>query len=392
MFAMPLMRLLLAAAALAGVALAVMAGSTAWRSITRRRNGARCCNATALSGDALAPGSALACLDGGAGETIENACENGGIRRCAKRRRRGRLYRRAAGAAQGRGRARRGEPVARPPARGARSNSTASGSPPMCWPPATAAPPKRCAAFALLRDTGALKANLRVHAFDAYVARYAAAWNKTEPKNSRSPRSSRGRSPCRSPAAPPPARPVASRYDFPSAASIPPVSIMNAEPPLPKRATAANARSATRGAEPCRCRRNVRRPKRPPRRRASIASKAGVDVQIRPDRQSRRDRLPHRAHRASGWACAPSRSIPRPTPTRCMCGCATRRIRSGRRRRAKAISSVDKLIAVAKAERRRLHPSRLRLPVGERRIRRGLRATPASSSSVRRRPRSAPWA
>ena len=44
-----------------------------------------------------------------------------------------------------------------------------------------------CAAFALLRDTAALKANLQVHAFDAYVARYAAAWTKsdakTEPKN-----------------------------------------------------------------------------------------------------------------------------------------------------------------------------------------------------------------
>ena len=111
-----------------------------------------------------------------------------------------------------------------------------------------------CAAFALLRDTGALKANLRVHAFDGYVARYAAAWNKSdakaEPRTSPWPRSSRPR---RTPVASAPApqaaphQPVSSRYDFPSAASIPPVSIMNAEPPLPK---AAARRHRSRCARP----------------------------------------------------------------------------------------------------------------------------------------------
>ncbi len=42
--------------------------------------------------------------------------------------------------------------------------------------------------------------------------------------------------------APEPAKtPLGKGYDFPSAASIPPVSIMNAEPPLPKEATDARA-------------------------------------------------------------------------------------------------------------------------------------------------------
>ena len=56
-------------------------------------------------------------------------------------------------------------------------------------------------------------------------------------------------------------------------------------------------------------------------------------------------------------ACAPSRSIPRPMPTRCTCGNATRRIRSVPRRRAKAISSIDRLIEVArKAGAQCIHP------------------------------------
>ena len=56
-----------------------------------------------------------------------------------------------------------------------------------------------------------------------------------------------------------------------------------------------------------------------------------------PDRQSRRDRLPHHPHRAADGDRARSRSIPRPMPARCMSRWPTRRGRSARRRRAKAI-------------------------------------------------------
>src|SRR5262245_56457066 len=89
---------------------------------------------------------------------------------------------------------------------------------------------ERCAAFAMFQDTGTLKANLKVQAFDTYVARYATAWAKSEPGAADKPQVS---------AAPQPgelsvAHPLDSRYDFPSAASIPPVSIMNAEPAAPK--------------------------------------------------------------------------------------------------------------------------------------------------------------
>jgi len=110
--------------------------------------------------------------------------------------------------------------------------------------------PDRCAAFALLRDTSALKANLRVRAYNEYVARHAVAWNsgtpapdKQPPVSSASPPLGTAPSPVATLSTPPVASgtPVSSRYDFPSAASIPPVSIMNAEPPLPPGAAAANA-------------------------------------------------------------------------------------------------------------------------------------------------------
>lgn len=90
----------------------------------------------------------------------------------------------------------------------------------------------RCAAFALLRDAATLKANLKVHAFDTYVARYAAGWGKAEPLAERQPATGSVETPVASGAEPlSPAHPLDSRFDFPSSASIPPVSIMNAEPP-----------------------------------------------------------------------------------------------------------------------------------------------------------------
>src|SRR5262249_15762441 len=91
-------------------------------------------------------------------------------------------------------------------------------------------------AVAMLQDAATRKANLKVGAFDTYVARYAPTWGKGEPMAERQPQTTLP--PMASvPEAPSPPHPVDSRYDFPSAASIPPVSIMNAEPPAPKEHT-----------------------------------------------------------------------------------------------------------------------------------------------------------
>jgi len=111
----------------------------------------------------------------------------------------------------------------------------------------------QCTGFALVTDSSMLRSNLKARTFDQYVSRHAATWNRPAQSAAEKPVAS----------APPPAvapqaaapinaaaepRPVASKYDFPSAASIPPVSIMNAEPPLSKEAADAKQAAAAQGA------------------------------------------------------------------------------------------------------------------------------------------------
>jgi hypothetical protein len=97
-----------------------------------------------------------------------------------------------------------------------------------------------CPAFALVEDATALKANLRARAFNGYVDRYAALWAKADDKPAE-----KGAPPAEvpqasaAPPAPAPGPSFAGRYDFPSAASIPAVSIMNSEPPRPPEAALA---------------------------------------------------------------------------------------------------------------------------------------------------------
>jgi hypothetical protein len=100
---------------------------------------------------------------------------------------------------------------------------------------------ERCDAFALLGDTSVIKSNLKAQVFDQYVSRYAANWNKnaaTAPVADRLPGAV---APIAILPEAPAKAPVPDKYDLPSSASIPPVSIMNPEPPLPKAATDAQA-------------------------------------------------------------------------------------------------------------------------------------------------------
>ncbi len=187
-----------------------------------------------LSISAVAPGSALSCLDGGAGEVVENACEKlvfagpqsaaGSVAYTAAR-----LALLADAFAQTKDPAvlesfaatRRAVELDRYGI-AAHVLATRDGC--------TA---EQCAAFAWLRDTTALKANLKAQVYDQYVSRYAAAWNK-EPEKQVPVASALAPAPVAAEA--PAGVPVSSKYDFPSSASIPPVSIMNAEPALPKAA------------------------------------------------------------------------------------------------------------------------------------------------------------
>lgn len=192
-----------------------------------------------LSVAAAAPGSALSCLDGMAGEEIENACEKSlfadpqSVARAVSY-----ISARLSLLADATAAAGRGTPdvlAALAPTRRAieldrfgiaahvlaiRDGCTA----------------EKCAAFAMLQDADTLKANFKVHAFNAYVARYAAAWGKGDAAPENVPQASIPGTPSVASAPEPlsPTHPLDSRYDFPSSASIPPVSIMNAEPPPPK--------------------------------------------------------------------------------------------------------------------------------------------------------------
>jgi membrane protein implicated in regulation of membrane protease activity len=80
--------------------------------------------------------------------------------------------------------------------------------------------PDACDAFGLVYDDKKLRANMKDRLFDATVARYAVSWpSRSRPLAS----SGGGNTPTGVPAGP--------NVSFPSAASIPPVSIMNSEPP-----------------------------------------------------------------------------------------------------------------------------------------------------------------
>jgi hypothetical protein len=237
--ALPLAGLVLAAAVVAAGLLALEGLAASDRDAAGRALLAR---DAALDRAALASGSALACLDAGAGDTIEDACEKVVFRsaqstadavaymgarlkllsEAAKLAKQGDTGVMAALVATRRAVALDRFGVA------AQVLATRDGC--------TA---DKCAAFALVDDASALKSNLRAQVFDQYVSRYADKWNEPAPQP-------KGPAVSQAAPAPPPASMVRAsngplpapikpgeKWDFPSAASIPPVSIMTKEPPPP---------------------------------------------------------------------------------------------------------------------------------------------------------------
>jgi len=195
---------------------------------------------TQLSMSAVAPGSALACLDGVAGEQIETACEKSvfadaqsAASAVAYIGARLSLLSDVFAASQ------RGSPDLQSVLASMRRAIELDryGIAAHVLAERDGCTAERCASFDLFQDTTTLKANLKVRAFDTYVGRYAADWGKKEPAADKQPQAA---VPAPSPVASagpeslPTGHPVDPRYDFPSSASIPPVSIMNAEPPVPK--------------------------------------------------------------------------------------------------------------------------------------------------------------
>jgi hypothetical protein len=240
---------------LAGLALGVLATGAVIaqlasneRAATDRALRAR---AAALTRASLAPGSALACLDAGAGERVQDACEKkvfasaqstaaavafmaARLTLIADVARSGDASLRTALAATRRAVALDRYGVA------AHVLATHDGC--------TAA---KCPAFAWVGDPSVLQANLKAGVFDQYVSRYAADWNVIPPA---------AKPPAVAAAPAKPAPPVAKapplegetpmaavkpgeHWDFPSAKSIPAISIMTKEPPSKSAAPARPAAS-----------------------------------------------------------------------------------------------------------------------------------------------------
>src|SRR5262249_46888608 len=101
--------------------------------------------------------------------------------------------------------------------------------------------PDACRAFALLSDSSRVAANLGERTYDLYVIRYSAVWSA----NTKTPLAAQAPGP--SPEA------TAGRgagIFLPSAASIPPVNIMNTEPALPPETPARSATSPSPARRP----------------------------------------------------------------------------------------------------------------------------------------------
>jgi hypothetical protein len=113
----------------------------------------------------------------------------------------------------------------------------------------------QCGVFAMVEDDTALRADLKAQTFERYIARYAVKWRAPAAARGPAVSSAEPRQNVTEHAALPAAgaapanqaraeatssrplaehKPLPSRYKLPSADSIPPVSIMNPEPMLPK--------------------------------------------------------------------------------------------------------------------------------------------------------------
>ena len=197
-----------------------------------------------LTEAAIAPGSTLACLDGGAGETVEYACETtvfAGPQSTAAAV--AYMAARLTLLSDGLAFARHSDPDFAVSLAGLRRAIELDrfGIAAHVLAVRDGCTAERCDAFALLGDTNVVKSNLKAQVFDQYVSRYATNWNKNAATAPVADRLPGAMAPVAILPEAPAKTPVPDKYDLPSSASIPPVSIMNPEPPLPKAATDAQA-------------------------------------------------------------------------------------------------------------------------------------------------------
>jgi hypothetical protein len=217
-----------------------------WQSASERR--ALQARASELANRALAPGSALACLGSQAGEAVETACEKS-VFASPESAAAALAFTEARMALLADAQAIAGDDPTFTALIAAISRAVELdrfGLAAQVLATRDSCSAEDCPAFALVSETAALRANLKARAYDTYVARYAAGWEKREGAPAVAEAKPAEQSP------PALAAPFSSRYDFPSAASIPPVSIMTAEPQRPAAPEAAPAAATDAPAAPTR--------------------------------------------------------------------------------------------------------------------------------------------
>src|SRR5579864_224350 len=203
-----------------------------------------------LSTRAMAPGSALACLDAVAGETVDAACEKALFASAATV---------AAASSYAAARLELLSDMAAYVKHGGRDidgallplrhslETDAYGFVAHALAVRDGCTSRNCKALDVLNDASRVRANLSGQTLDRYLDRYLTAW--AQQSDSPGPVADAAtQTPASQPGAPG-QRKVVVNIDFPSSASIPPVSIMNPEPgtkptPAPASAAAANPAAA----------------------------------------------------------------------------------------------------------------------------------------------------
>lgn len=247
------------AATLGVVAVVVVAAAAAWNWVSRpgegRGSGARGDAETRLielSRSATLPGSALGCLDGLAGETVESACEkvlfaSADTVASATSYMAEKLVLLSLAVDGGRDRTGTGSSIVLAARRSLETDRFGFAAQVLATLYGCTA--EKCDPFRLFADATRLRANLKEAAFDGFVSRNAPAWPARPVRPAMA-------------AGPPPTgpSPVPPGFNVPSAASIPPVSIMNPEPSPPAANPPAAAEASPPAAAPAR-----RPPRTPPR-------------------------------------------------------------------------------------------------------------------------------
>ncbi len=242
--------------------------------------------AAELAGRTLAPGSPLACLDALAGESVEAACEKAIFASPASvaaatsyvAARLALLSDIAVYAGRGGAAIEASMPVRRA------LEADRFGFLAHVLATRDGCTSENCKTLALLRDPSQVRANLREATFNHYLERYLLVWAKAaEPAVAEAPQV-QAPGPVAAQANPSGPRKVVN-IDFPSAASIPPVNIMNPEPSgpvLPGVAAAAAANPNPQSGAPPSSRRSHKPAANPPAPAAAQPTAWGAQAAVEP--------------------------------------------------------------------------------------------------------------